>query len=369
MTSVPRTAGPPRRLDSLEGLRFLSSVIVVAGHYTPYVVDTPLISRTHMAVDLFFVISGIVIAEVYAGRTGGTNYLRFVGRRIARLYPLHLATLGFYLAIGVAFWLGLTHPIDGTRYNPAAIVPNLLMIHAWLPGGVQSFNYVSWSISAEFLMYLLFPLLAWAVGRRPRAGLALVLATLALATLIAAHWLGRPLTRLSWDFGVLRALPSFAFGVWVSSAAPLLARQLPPRRLRWLAPMLLAATALLFVVAVDQTATLLLIWVTVAVAFLADRADVATPVSAPVLARRGVLTYSIYMLHTVVATIVMAAAMPRLIGTALPARIAALLVAITLLYLLSRASLRWFEQPLRDRINRWADGRLAVAPVPAAASR
>lgn len=356
-----------RRLDSLEGLRFLSSLIIVAGHYVPYVVDTPLITRTHLAVDLFFVISGLVIAETYTGRiAGGRDYARFIGRRIARIYPLHLATLVFYLLIGVLYWRGIVHVVDGARYNPAAIVSNLLMTQAWLPDGVISFNYVSWSISAEFFVYLLFPLIAWMVGRRTGVGLAVVLLLLASGIGIAELALDRPLTRLSWDAGILRALPSFAFGVWVSCAAPLLARLVPAARLRWLFPLVLALTALLFIVAIDQYATLLVIWAMVALAFLSDRAGLSTPVSQALLSRRGELTYSIYMLHTVVATVVMAFAFPRLFGSTLEARLAAVLVALVVLYAAAVASLRWFEQPLRRRLNRWSDDALGKASHAAA---
>ncbi len=356
-----------RRLDSLEGLRFLSSLVIVAGHYVPYVVETWWITHTHLAVDLFFVISGIVIAETYAGRIkGGRDYARFIGRRWARLYPLHLLTFGFYLLIGVLYWQGVVSPVDGARYNPQAIVPNLLLTQAWLPSGVISFNYVSWSISAEMFVYLLFPLIAWAVGRRLGIGLLVVALLLAGGIAVAELVMERPLTRLSWDFGIVRALPSFAFGVWVSAAAPALARRLPAAWLRPLCIAGLAATAAMIVAyRIDQYIALPVIWATVALAFLCDRAGQATPVSGRWLAQRGALTYSIYMLHTVVATVVMAALGPRLLGNSLEARLAAVLVALVALYALSVASLRWFEQPLRHAINRWADHGLGISPTTA----
>ena len=161
-----------RRLDSLEGLRFLSSVAIVIGHYVPYAIgETHWISRLHLAVDLFFVISGIVIANAYAGRIASpADWLRFILRRVARLYPLHLATLAFYVAIGALVWTHRVHPADAARYDASAIVPNLLLVHAWLPSGHSSFNYVSWSISAEFFVYLAFPLIAWAVRGRAAIG-------------------------------------------------------------------------------------------------------------------------------------------------------------------------------------------------------
>ncbi len=347
---------PSPRLDSLEGLRFLSSIAIVAGHYIPYVMPTPLIGRLHLAVDLFFVISGIVIAERYAGRiASGSDYLRFMSRRIARLYPLHLATLGFYVVIGALVWSGKLHPVDAARYNPQAIVPNLLLIHAWLPSGVISFNYVSWSISAEFFVYLGFPLILLALRRQPvlsLAGLVLLTAGLAVA---AEQLIGRPLTKLSWEAGILRAVPSFAFGVWVSVHADWLAAKVRNFASPRVVVVLALAVAGLMLLRADEFVLLGLVWLLAAAAFLCDRADRATLLSRPWLAARGELTYSIYMLHTVVATMVLAVAVPRLLGTGLPARLAGLLLALAVLYVLARLSLRYFEQPLRRRLNATAD--------------
>ena len=352
-----------QRLDSLEGLRFLSSLAIVAGHYVPYVVSTPLIGRLHLAVDLFFVISGIVIAERYAGRiAGGTAYLRFMGRRFARLYPLHLATLGFYVAIGVLVWSGRLHPVDAARYNPAAILPNLLLVHAWLPSGVISFNYVSWSISAEFFVYLGFPLILWALRRSPLLSLAgIVLLTVGLAV-AAAHLVGKPLTKLGWEAGVLRAVPSFGFGVWLSCHAGWLEARVGRVAQGPAVAGLGVVVVVLMLLRADEFVLLGLIWLLVAAAFLCDRAARTTALAAPWLAARGELTYSIYMLHTVVATVVLAGVGPRLLGTGLTARCAAVLAALVVLYALATASLRFFEQPLRRRINLATDRALASAP-------
>ena len=348
-----------RRLDSLEGLRFLSSVAIVIGHYVPYAVgETPRISRLHLAVDLFFVISGIVIANAYGGRIASlADWLRFMLRRIARLYPLHLATLGFYVAIGVLVWSGRVHPADAARYDASAIVPNLLLIHAWLPTGRISFNYVCWSISAEFFVYLAFPLIALALRGRAATGLIGIVALFALFASIAETQVGLPLTRLSWQAGVLRAVPGFAFGVWLHSHAGLLDR-LAPRLAAWALAGLLAVLALLLVVPISQYATLAVIWAMVAVAYRCDRAALATPLSVRWLSNRGALTYSLYMLHPVLATIFLAVVFPKLLGVSPPARWLGVALTLPLLYAAAVASLRWFEQPARRAISGWADEML-----------
>jgi peptidoglycan/LPS O-acetylase OafA/YrhL len=347
------------RLQSLEGLRFIASAAIVVAHFIPYAVgDTRWISRLHLAVDMFFVVSGIVIATNYAGHVATLrDWARFMRKRIARIYPLHLATLTFYVAIGLLIWTGRLHPVDATRYDPATIVPNLLMIHAWFPSGTISFNYVSWSVSAEFFVYLAFPLIAGAMRGRPVISLLSILALFCVFAWYAQTRIGLPLTRLGWQAGVLRAIPSFAFGVWLQANRVLLARLFSGANPALLLKAALVAAALLMVVPIDQYLTLAVIWMVVMLAYLCDRAGVATWLSARWLAARGELTYSLYMLHPVVATVFLAAIFPRVIGTSPSARMLAVLASCLIVYAAAVLSLRYFENPVRRAINEWGDRR------------
>ena len=95
---------------TLEGLRLISSLAIVALHFLHYLSAAGWIEAMHIAVDLFFIISGIVIANAYYGRISDIeSYLEFLRRRIARLYPLHLATLAFYGLVAAVVAAGLMH--------------------------------------------------------------------------------------------------------------------------------------------------------------------------------------------------------------------------------------------------------------------
>src|SRR5260370_14150393 len=105
-----------RSFASLEGLRLIASVSIVANHYFLYL-RLPT-QGLHIAVDLFFVISGIVIAMVYQGSIRNwASYFEFVRKRVARLYPLHLATLSFYVIIGGLIATGRIPPENAETYN------------------------------------------------------------------------------------------------------------------------------------------------------------------------------------------------------------------------------------------------------------
>ena len=327
--------------------------MVVALHYGGYLGREA--HPLHLAVDLFFVVSGVVIAMVYDGRmTGLADWASFLRKRFARLYPLHLATLLFYVAIGVLAARGLFTPDNPAKYDTANLLPNLLMIHAWSPQGRISYNYVSWSISAEVFVYLSFPVALWAIRRGFGVGLAIVAAVLFAAIATAELGLGERLTALNWRFGVARAVPGFLFGVWIWEwRARLLA--LPGLDVG-AAPAFLAATLAYLLAAIfapNPYLLLAIVWAIALFAFLADLGEKPTWASVPALASRGPLTYSLYMLHPVIATVVVSFAFPRLFGRSDAALWASLAVAAVLTWIAAVVSHRWFETPLR----RWIGGR------------
>ena len=113
--------------------------------------------------ELFFVLSGFILCHVYLPAMEGERfkYGAFLWARIARVYPLHIATL-----VGVgALALGATAAgfrIDSAILSWSSLPANLLMVHAWGLSPEAGWNHPSWSISAEWFAYLTFPLFGWA---------------------------------------------------------------------------------------------------------------------------------------------------------------------------------------------------------------
>ena len=226
----------PRRYVAIDGLRFVAAMGVVAHHYAglagaPWAESR--FAKYYLFVDFFFAISGFVIFHNYGSRLSNLSaYGDFLRNRIARVYPLHLLTFLGYAALALTIWRDKT---DRSFVDAAAIAPNLLLAHAWGTTGGTSFNYPSWSISAEWLAYLAFPLVVWLIARGGAKG-ALVAAGLIVAGLeFAAHaGLIEPWTTLTFHFGALRALPTFLIGAALAhgiEAAPLrLPTHAPPRR-------------------------------------------------------------------------------------------------------------------------------------------
>jgi peptidoglycan/LPS O-acetylase OafA/YrhL len=181
----------PRELPGLTPLRGIAALWVVSYHFSAEYLPqlntqdfSHIIPKGYLAVDLFFLLSGFVLAHVYGSNLESgrrCRFLPFIGARLARVYPLHLFVLLAFVSVTVA--VGLLHPpagrpdaaipLTGER-SLTALVANLFMLQGIDAGGL-SWNYPAWSISTEFMAYLAFPLLlpvVWGAGPRLRLGLA-----------------------------------------------------------------------------------------------------------------------------------------------------------------------------------------------------
>lgn len=166
--------------------RLLAALLVMAYHFIHYAPESreALIvwfERLMPLLDMFFMVSGILIYQRYSGRVlSWDGYKTYLIRRLARLYPLHFLTTGFFVLVGLALMSGVIQsngPDGGTvRYDWAQLPSNLLLTQAWGLSDELTFNYVSWSISAEWFCYLLLPLIAYADRKGGVAGMALLLA-------------------------------------------------------------------------------------------------------------------------------------------------------------------------------------------------
>lgn len=309
-----------------------------------------------LSVELFFFISGFVINSVYAGRVRSVaDYKDFVVKRIARIVPLHWATFAIFAFFGVLNAMGYLPSNHPELYDPRCAVPNLLLVHAFGVCSGLSFNFVSWSISAEMGMYLLFPLLAIIAARR-YLSLVVVVALIAGLTIVSQRT-GWAWLEASYDGGVVRALPTFLLGMISYHHRHLLGRI--PRAGAWL-----LAFALLFLAgSLLHWPKLLLLPVMYAIAALGVAAS-EQPASrvARGTAPISQLTYGLYMLHPLVQSVVLTgigATLLQLRGVPMTLFVFA---GIALLLPLSWLSLMLIERPARRWLTRLMGSRRAERP-------
>jgi peptidoglycan/LPS O-acetylase OafA/YrhL len=299
-------------LESLRGLAALG-VTLFHVHWTYSLKDWGLAANSWMFVDLFFVLSGFVIAHTYRHGLEGKGALQAFGvRRLFRLYPLHLTTLGVFVATHVVFVFVLGRgPADSgfTAANePFAqqLTAHLLMLHAAGATPNTGFNAPSWSISAEAFAYCVFALLAisplWRRGRRAAFA---VLAAVGLGMLLLIS----PNDSLfsTYDAGIWRALYGFSLGVIAqASLAPVRKALGAGGGVAGLAQAASLFAALVFISVFDLNSPVTLaapfVFVALVLAFAAaPTAAPARALSHPWLVGLGTISYSIYMVHFAIA--------------------------------------------------------------------
>jgi peptidoglycan/LPS O-acetylase OafA/YrhL len=363
----PSLASRTARTPHLDALRIVAAIAVVVLHYAEYTRDNAAarfvfthVQHFNLFVDLFFVISGFVIARQYLARVESTDAIkRFFWRRIARIYPLHLLTLAFYLAIAIALQLGLARGDNPARYPLSDVPAQLLMLHA-LIGERLTFNFPSWSLSAEMFCYLAFPLLAASIARWRFSILAVFLLAVAANTLASVATDAGPWTEWINRGGAFRALPSFALGMALFAFCEKLDAA-PALRLPFTAVLF---AFVLFGGSLPQALMLIAVYLIVLLAARADATGQVTLLSRSGVARWSDLTYSVYMLHVPVATVVLTIGGRYLAPHVADAKLALVPLAVGVLTVASVLSFKYVETPIRHslyaRFDRRNEARLAL---------
>jgi peptidoglycan/LPS O-acetylase OafA/YrhL len=348
----------------LDALRFFASCAIVLHHSKEFYFSAEnrpfILQQTAglaLFVDLFFVISGFVIAYVYGARlVDAGSYATFLQRRVGRLGPLHWLTLVVSIALWallLALGLAANHP---PSFRPACIAETALFLHAIVDCGGRAFNEVSWSISAEMAMYAIFPLLALLARANP---LRLVLVGALVWIGLAASITTRDATSSvhAWEalYAPLRALPSFALGVALFYGRDAVAR-LPQARLI----LTLAAAFLVVGIALALPAAVLILDIYVLVT-AAVAADLQRKTSSLVtwVAPLGQLTYSIYMIHYLTIFAIMNLFADKFLHLAGATMLVAGIGCYGAILAMSYGSYLWIETPARRFIDR-LDPRLTA---------
>ncbi|WP_277991165.1 acyltransferase family protein [Sphingomonas panni] len=163
------------KIRSFHGLRGLMAWWVVIGHLSLALGwKLPIIDNNKLAVDVFIILSGFVIALLVVRK--GESYVAYLIRRGFRIFPLYLLTLAIsvlLLPVQLDAWRSLpanaTNSVRITLANEAlANLPFHLATHIPLLQGLvpnrlgQGAAYTvigqAWSISLEWQFYLIAPL-------------------------------------------------------------------------------------------------------------------------------------------------------------------------------------------------------------------
>jgi peptidoglycan/LPS O-acetylase OafA/YrhL len=177
MAMSATAAVKPGRFLFIDALRGLAALAVVLYHakegrhidslaaWLPGAVTT-LIAHGDLGVQVFFVLSGFVIAHSMSRHEVGLSYVgRFMLRRSIRLDPAYWASIVLVVALGVIsarFVAGKVYEVPGA----GRLLVHMFYLQDLL--GVQPLNSIYWTLCIEIQFYLTFSLLMLLVTRLRR---------------------------------------------------------------------------------------------------------------------------------------------------------------------------------------------------------
>lgn len=338
------------RIPALDGLRALAALAVLVFHCGAYF-DAPwLAGHGALAVDIFFVMSGVVVERAYGARlAAGWAPSAFAAARVVRLYPLYLlgTLLGLAIQSATARW---ANPADVMQVLGLFAVAGLLLMPLFTGGGNQVFplNGPSWSLAIEALLNAAYTLglSRWSASR------VAALAGLAAAVLTGAAALDLPLLQggrsaTLW-LDLARGVFGFCVGILICRADA--AGRFVRLRGGTTLPVLAAVLVLLAVPRSGQDAwfdplAILVLGPALVVLTLSSR---PSPRLAGWCEHAGALSYPLYVIH---APIVDAVGLRARHGAALVSPEADMLLAGAACLLLAWAVARWVE-PVLSRTAR-----------------
>ncbi|NDL56883.1 acyltransferase family protein [Phytoactinopolyspora mesophila] len=312
----------PNQLRSLTGYRFLLASAVVFGHVIfmsgIFTFDHPVMEANRLsimlaagAVSSFFILSGFVLT--WSRRDSDTTR-GFYRRRIVKIFPNHVVTLGLML---ILLWVTTApSPLPVQEPTLGEGVANLLLVHTWYPdlGYVSGGTSVTWSLASEMFFYLLFPLIIgplcairarnlWAVTLGVAA---LVVSVPALATFVTSNEADPMLFGMSmsveywWLIYFFPPVRLLEFVLGILLARVVLTGQWPTSQLLW--PVLglvavLAAEPVMPDGYLWGAATCLPAAAMICTLAMRDLDGQGTPLARPPMVRFGEASYALYVVH------------------------------------------------------------------------
>lgn len=364
-------------LSSLTALRGIAALLVAIFHFEMAVArfvpaaQSMFFEKCYLMVDLFFIMSGFIMLHVYSSEFKNNiqakSLKNFLVARFARVYPLHLFSL--LLLIVIVRWLTDWGNPPILLEQPADILPNIFLLHSFGFTKIYSWNIPSWSISAEWAAYLLFPIIALCMNKK-KALTVILLALLIVAAYYSIMYLlprKNPINpaipvphnlNTTFDYGYIRGIAGFITGILVYLLYELRAvRKAFSSDIVSLLIILAITISMHF--ALNDSLTVLLFAMLV-LSFTANNGRIAKFCNRKILQFLGDISYSVYLMQIFLQE-------PFSHGIYLPGITgigrgkqnidfsSGVLYCITyliLLIMISYISYQWVERPSRKFINR-----------------
>jgi peptidoglycan/LPS O-acetylase OafA/YrhL len=224
-THQSRAAAVPdeRVFHTLDALRGIAAVGVVVFHMSKAFLPVAA-PGGYLAVDLFFMMSGVVLSHAYEARfRAGMGTLDFMRARLIRLYPLYL--LG--TLIGIAVTLASLFGRNIQHWDPVSFLLASLRALLFLPNisaipvnQMFPLNIPCWSLFLELVVNLLF-VMTWPLLTMRRLIVVTLLTGGAVAlAIVHGGSIDQGSTAAGFAVGMARTVFGFSVGVLIARHAP-----------------------------------------------------------------------------------------------------------------------------------------------------
>ena len=358
------------RLEQLVSVRGIAAWLVVLFHSLALlkiavpalpspVVDV--IAHGYLAVDFFFVLSGFIIFINYYDKFNTRivgNSLLFYWNRFSRIYPVHFFMLIGYSCLALAYLYFSSTKVTPNAFTLKTFLENLFLVQAWA-GNHTSWNVPSWSISAEWFVYLLFPVFSILLGKFRNsysAHIAVATALLAAVFFIDAFSSDQNIHTRFTNVPLVRAFYEFSLGTIIGSGYINFHEKMISHRIILAALLLLSGLVTWRFGAIGNGVTALncciLVWL-----LCLDQSYIKFFLSNRVLVYLGEISYSTYMIHYFVYDVYKAV----WIHSITDVNLFSLVASFSFLLILSMAMHRMIELPAQRYLRSWQVSSRRVA--------
>ncbi|MBG0514105.1 acyltransferase family protein [Elizabethkingia meningoseptica] len=193
-------------IKSLTGLRGIAAIWVVFFHFFSFITQllsdrfglifiplNNIVKKGYLSVDLFFFLSALVLTMSYQSKfnlsVDSNNFKNYIKKRFARIYPLYL----FVILISFILQENLTI---------SHVITHLTLTEVFFNTYINTVVYPIWSLSVEFLVYLIFPFLLLLINKMSFI-VKIIILVISLYVTFLVQYIPSPyfdLNSLSWIF-------------------------------------------------------------------------------------------------------------------------------------------------------------------------
>ncbi|MER9724804.1 MULTISPECIES: acyltransferase [unclassified Mesorhizobium] len=360
-------AAPRHVYLNLDAIRGVAAISVMLYHFSPFLAAGKVLPSSYLAVDLFFLLSGFVIAHAYDRKIeNGMGFGTFLAIRLIRLYPLYLAgtLLGF-------FYLIVKNRLIPAEYMPISEIGTMLTTGMFFIPLVSDayhtifpLNPASWSLFFELIVNIAYVAVFFLLTKRVLSTLIAVSLVLLVIASIVAGTLDFGMTGSTIIGGLPRVCFSFFLGVLLCRSMTRYQSGLGFLRRGWWIEAAIALTLVVFAiapaggarVAYDLACVVLVFPALVVVGTIAPTA----PRLSGLYGWLGRISYPIYIIHTPLLMIIAGAGKAAAIDPFAHHPWFGIVMAVSVIVIADIAT-RLYDEPLRRFLQRLMLRKRAVA--------